>query len=51
MSLGKYFLAVKYIGMPTNPAIVKPINCLFVRLRATLVFILLRSFGTGIYAI
>ena len=45
-SLGRNFLDSKYTGKPMAPAKAKPISCLFVRLRATLVFTLVKSLGT-----
>lgn len=45
-SLGKNFLDSKYTGKPIAPAKAKPISCLFVRFRATLVFTLVKSLGT-----
>lgn len=45
-SLGRNFLDSKYTGKPMAPAKANPISCLFVRLRATLVFTLVKSLGT-----
>ena len=39
----------KYAGSPIAPAILKKINCRFVRLKATFVFTFVRSLGTGTY--
>lgn len=41
----------RYTGTPHIPARPKQISCRFVRLNATLVFILDKSFGTGTYPI
>ena len=47
MSFAIYFFIKRYMGMPKSPAIVKPINCLLVRLKATFVLIFFKSFGIG----
>ena len=43
-------LTRKKIGTPMSAAAPKQSNCLFVRLKNTFVFTLVRSRGTGIYA-
>ena len=45
------FFASRYNGTPTIAAIEKKISCRFVRFNATFVLTLVRSFGTGTYAI
>ena len=44
------FLMNRYNGIPTTAASEKKINCRFVRFNATFVLTLVRSFGTGTYA-
>ena len=45
------FLKRKYTGIPSTPARLKKISCLFVKFKATFVLTFVRSFGTGTYAI
>lgn len=40
----------KYTGSPSAAAMEKQMSCLFVRLKSTLLFTLVRSLGTDIYA-
>ena len=41
----------KYTGIPMTRPMLKQISCRFVRLNMTLVFTLVKSFGTGTYGI
>ena len=45
------FFASRYNGTPTTAASEKKISCRFVRFNATFVLTLVRSFGTGTYAL
>ena len=44
-------LVRKYVGTPITAAAPKHISCLFVRLKMTLLFTFVKSFGTETYAI